>query len=128
MRVLFPCLPADLEIPDDWLAEAGMANFARTSISYLSAAAAVLVPLRSIEPPFRNPAVTKDWRGFERARLVSVMRGIVAGAQIDPVPLLRLPNEISGHRSPFEYRVLDGYHRFYASIVAGFESLPGTMV
>jgi hypothetical protein len=41
-------------------------------------------PLREIEPPYRT--LEKDWRGFDRGRLIRVLNGIVTGAEIEPVP------------------------------------------
>ena len=123
-RFPFPLLPAEFEIPDEWLGEAGMKGFTPLGRGYRSAAAAVLVPLREIEPPFRSREHPKDWRGFDRARLIDVLRGIVAAAEIPPVPLFALPPLEFWQPSPFRYRVKNGVHRFYGSVAAGFECLP----
>jgi hypothetical protein len=125
MRYPMPNYPCEFEIPDAWLAEAGMDGFTRTAPAYRSTAAAVPVPLREIEPPYRGPE--KDWRGFDRRRLISVLNGIATGAEIEPVPLLQLPPDLPS-RAPYGFRVLDGFHRFYASIAAGFERLPASIV
>jgi len=76
--------------------------------------------------PQRFPIAPKDWHGFERARLVSLLKGIATGAELDPVQLLELPQH-DVWRMPYQYRVRDGFHRFYASIAAGFESLPSVI-
>jgi hypothetical protein len=76
----------------------------------------------------RVHAYPMDWRGFDRARFINVLRGIAAGSEIEAVPLMELP---AGDRlvlAPYRYRVRDGLHRFYGSIAAGFESLPATIV
>jgi hypothetical protein len=65
----------------------------------------------------------KDWRGFDQTRLIRVLKGFVAGDQIDPVPLIALPIPELGH-TPYRYRVLHGVHRFYSSIAVGFSHLP----
>ena len=132
MRYPMPNFPCEFEIPDDWLSEAGMAGFVRSGTAYRSTAGATLVPLREIEPPYRKPAMALDWRGFERARLVSILKGFVSGAEIDAVPLVELPAgtfvvPTFVPKGPYSYQVRNGYHRFYASIVAGFEALPGTV-
>jgi hypothetical protein len=121
MRYPMPNYPCEFEIPDDWLTEAGIEGFTRTAPAYRSTPAAVAVPLREIEPPYRVPE--KDWRGFDRGRLVSVLVGIATGAEIEPVPLLKLPPS-DFPAAPYRYRVRNGFHRFYASIAAGFECLP----
>lgn len=102
-----------------------MVGFTRTASAYRSIAAAVSVPLQQIEPPYRRPE--KDCRGFDRQRLISVLNGIATGAAIAPVPLLKLPPDLPS-RAPYGFRVLDGFHRFYASIAAGFECLPASIV
>jgi hypothetical protein len=84
---------------------------------------------RSFTDDIATPSLsdgTKDWHGFERARLVSVLKGIATGADMEPVPLLELPQH-DIWPVPYQYRVRDGFHRFYASIVAGFESVPAVI-
>ena len=45
--------------------------------------------------------------------------GFVAGDEIEAVPAMELPlYEFCG--APYRYRACNGYHRFYASIAAGF--------
>ena len=127
MHFPMPNHPCDFELPDAWLAEAGLAGFRPSRPTYNSTAAAVLVPLQEIEPPYRGPDTPKDWRGFDRVRLVKVLQGFVAGAKIEPVPLRELPEGDFVNPRPYRYRVRDGYHRFYGSIAAGFESLPGVI-
>ena len=120
MRFPMPNHPCDFEIPDDWFTGIVMNDFTPVSRTYHSTAEAVPVPLVEIEPPYRVPTCVKDLRGFDRERLVLVLQGIAMGAQIPPVPLLEIRQA-----GPYRYRVFDGFHRFYASIAAGFECLPG---
>ena len=123
MRFRFPLLPAELEIPDAWWTEAGMTAFCQSAQSYGCTPDAIAVPLREIEPPFRNPEVMRDWRGFDRERLVRILGGIATDAEIEPVPVIALPRT-DFREGPFRYRVRDGLHRFYASVPATFECLP----
>jgi hypothetical protein len=123
MRFRFPLLPAEFEIPDSWWADAGMAAFCPGAPSYRSTPDAVLVPLREVEPPFRRPEVMHDGQGFGRARMIRVLSAMVTGAEMPPVPVVALPSA-DDPASPFAYRVCDGFHRFYASVAAGFEKLP----
>ncbi len=128
MRFSYPLLPAEFEIPDDWWNEAGMNGFTPAGPSYASCDLATqIIPLREIEPPFRFPEHPKDFRGFDRTRLVLVLSGFVAGATIEPVPLAALPQP-EFPPLPFCYRVLDGVHRFYASVAAGYACLPGKVI
>ena len=123
MRFHFPLLPAEFEIPDSWWIEAGMAAFRASAPGYRSSPEAALVLLRTVEPPFRNPGVLRDWRGFDRARMIRVLGGIAGDAEMPPVPVVALlPTDDPA--GPFAWRVCDGFHRFYASVAAGFEMLP----
>jgi hypothetical protein len=51
------------------------------------------------------------------------LQGFVAGDEIEPVEAIELPGR-EFCDAPYRYRVCDGYHRFYASIAAGFAMLP----
>lgn len=123
MRFSFPLFPAEFEIPDEWWTEAGMAGFTATRSAYCSTVEARLILLRDIESPFRFPECSKDFHGFDRARLISVLNGIATETEIEPVPLIELP-KVEFVPAPYRYRVLNGFHRFYASVAAGFEYLP----
>ena len=53
--------------------------------------------------------------------MVDVLRAIVRGVHLDPMEVRRvLGKSVEG----FEYVVLDGFHRFYASHALGFTYLP----
>jgi hypothetical protein len=123
MRFRFPLLPAEFEIPDAWWSDAGMTAFCPDALSYRSHPDAIVVPLREIEPPFRNPKVMLDWCGFDRSRMIRVLGGMATGAEISPVPVVGLP-PADDPAAPFAYRVCDGFHRIHASVAAGFEMLP----
>lgn len=123
MRFHFPLLPAEFEIPNSWWIEAGMTAFRTNESGYRSTPDAALVLLRTVEPPFRNPGILRDWRGFERARMVRVLMGISSGAEMPPVPVVPLP-PATDPPGIFAWRVCNGFHRFYASVAAGFEMLP----
>jgi hypothetical protein len=73
MRFRFPLLPAEFEIPDSWWADAGMTAFCPDAQSYRSTPDAIVVPLREIGPPFRNPDGVRDWYGFDRSRMIRVL-------------------------------------------------------
>ncbi len=128
MRFPYPLLPAEFEIPDDWWTEAGMTAFTLAEDTYRSSGGAQPIALREIEPPFRSGGCPKDFGGFDRKRLVAVLRGIAGGDEIPPVQLRALKPLNDWHRLPFTYQVDDGFHRFYASVAAGFEFLPASIV
>jgi hypothetical protein len=126
MRFPFPRVPAEFELPDAWWSEAGMSRLARRELAYRSTAADVL-PLDEIEPPFRLPSAPCDWHGFARERMVAIFKGFVGDIAIPPIVVFPIPplHDLSG--DPFKYRVADGFHRFYASIAAGFHYVPAVV-
>jgi hypothetical protein len=126
MHYAMPHYPCEFEIPDEWLAEAGAVGFEPAMRAYRSSVQAVLVPLTDIEPPYRVVRIGKDWRGFDRPRFISVLKGIVAAAEIEPVPLLELPVFEFGPTT-YRFRVRNGFHRFYATVALGFECLAATV-
>jgi hypothetical protein len=105
-----------------------MAGFAVSQPAYRSALGARLVPLREIEPPHLDLAKPRDWCGFDRARMLRVLSGLREGAEMRPVPLLELDRDAVPSSRSYAYRPLDGYHRFYASIAAGFQFLPASVI
>lgn len=123
MQFPFPHFPGEFEVPDEWWSEAGMYGYARRGSTYRSPVTAAIA-LGSIEPPFRTKAL--DANGFVRIRMVSILKGFADDAEILPIDLLVIPplGDLSG--DPFKYRVVDGFHRFYASIAAGFDFVPTT--
>lgn len=128
MRFPMPNFPCEFELPDEWWAEAGMVGFQPTTRAYHSGQAADAVPLTQVEPPYRRPDVTKDWRGFDKARLLAALQGMVAGDEMPPVPLQAISDGHEFPPAPYAYRVRDGLHRLYASVAAGFTHLPAELV
>jgi hypothetical protein len=119
-----PLLPAVFEIPDDWLDQAGMSSFTPSKPAYVSAQSMDReVRLREIEPPFRLPEYPLDHCGFVRQRMVNILTGFVTDAPVPPVDIIELTR--SGFRQlPFRFRLVDGMHRFYGSLAAGFTHVP----
>lgn len=102
------------EIPSEWWSEAGMGGFKPSTPSYASDATD-LVRILEIQPPSRNAGV----RYFERARMIAVLKGFVENALIPPIEVNEI-TDLGRHR----YQVHNGFHRFYASLAAGFEFIP----
>lgn len=126
MRYSMPNFPCDFEIPDDWIAECGIAGFVPGAPAFSTPDAATLVPLKAIVPPLRFNEYPIDWCGFDRARLARLLRRIASREAIDPVPTIQLPASDRYVQLSYTHCIRDGYHRFYASVIAGFECLPVT--
>jgi len=128
MRVPMPNFPCEFEIPDEWWVESGMANFTAQGCAYRTADKAQLVPLCDIEPVYSKQMKSRDWRGFDCERMIRIFNSFASGAELKPVPLLALAYSDLPSSTTYSYRALDGFHRFYASIAAGFESLPASVI
>jgi len=112
----------EFEIADGWLTEAGFAASATVSRHYRapSNVAFEAVPLADIEPIRRQ--VELDGNGFCRRRLVQILKGLAADAELPPIQVHPLPC------GPFKYGLRDGFHRFYASLAAGYLSIPAIIL
>lgn len=127
MRFSMPRLPCEFEIPDQWLNEVGISNFNPTAEAYHSTNEAIIVSLRDIAPPSRFPECPMDGGGFGRIRLIGILKKIVRGEDLPPVCLIDLDDNQWITPPPYRYLLQDGTHRFYASIMAGFKSLPAVV-
>src|SRR5262249_37796925 len=124
--MLFRCFKpregVEFSIPVDWWAEAGMEGFALRSDSYRFAASpkVSLVRLDDIACPPLDGRRRPDHHhcGFNRERMVDVLRGVASQAMIPPISILER------REGAYSCIVCDGYHRFYASLAAGFSHIP----
>jgi hypothetical protein len=123
MLFAMPNHPFDFDIPDAWLEGMDLTRPRAEGCAYRTGDEATLVALQVIEPPRRNPWVPLDWRGFSEERFVAVLARMLGDQVLDPVPAFALPRP-ERPPYPYEYRTADGYHRFFASIAAGFTHLP----
>jgi hypothetical protein len=104
-----------MEIPPEWLAEAGLQTYVATRPSFRCSAPHVLIALTDIDRMVR--VVPLDANGFRRDKMMPVLVGIRDGADIvPPVPVEAI--------SIGRYRLRDGTHRYYASLALGFSHLP----
>ncbi|MEO8500910.1 MAG: hypothetical protein ABI565_08335 [Vicinamibacteria bacterium] len=107
-----------LEIPDEWWAFSEMNQFDRDGRRCFNtdpSAVDELVEIQFVEPPVRAPGVAP----FKKARLVPILMGIVSSSPMPPIEACRLP--ASGK---YRFRLYNGFHRFYASVAAGFPMIP----
>ena len=70
----------------------------------------------------RNEGVTLDENGFRRDRMMKILCGIRDG---DSIPAICIELADPGQR---RYRVRGGFHRYYASVTAGFSHVPSNIV
>jgi hypothetical protein len=113
-----PASTLQFAIPDEWWQFCALNTFRPRSEFYPYArdfTTVQAVPLTQIEPPLRDADVPP----FKKYKLVPVLLGFTSPeCAIQPVRV----SEQTGGR--YTYRVLNGYHRFYASIAVGYLKLP----
>jgi hypothetical protein len=121
LRCFKPREGVEFCIPTDWWAEAGMEGFERRSDSYhfVASPEVSLIRLDNIACPPLDVRRRPDLQGgFNRDRMIDVLRGIASQAIMPPISILE---RLQG---AYSRTVNDGYHRFYASLAAGFSHIP----
>jgi hypothetical protein len=117
-RFLIPLMAALFEIPDEWWSFAEMGGFAPSGGGYYAPPPTSdfeVVAVEAVEPPMRNGGVPP----FKKYKLVPVLFAFRS-------PECALPpiEVFSASEGPYRFKVRNGYHRYYASIAAGFTKLP----
>ena len=120
MKLTTPRNGREFAIPDDWWSFAEMNLFHPCETFYpyrpKCTGSIDIVSLKGIEPPIRDPGIAE----FKKYKLVSVLLAFHSPeCALPPVQVERLtaPNN-------YQYRIHNGYHRFYASVAAGYSELP----
>jgi hypothetical protein len=110
----------------DWWVEAGMDDFRRETEAYLLTVypAVQLIALTDIEPPPLGGRAHLTDSGFDFDRMMRILQGIASKQVIPPVEVKVKDHQQGGYR----YEVHNGWHRFYASVAAGFPCLPTVTV
>lgn len=107
----------DPEICDDWWASSGMNKFSRNTEAYPTNIAedVVVIEISLIEPVQRSPGV----RPFDRERMLNILQGFVQQSEILPISVRE-----KNRQGVYRFEVDNGFHRYYASIAAGFSKIP----
>ena len=117
-----------IELPDDWWTEAGMAGFVPLFKAYRVNHSLFQnvreVPLEYVGPVSRNAGVgifndSEEEEGSARERVLRILRGFRFDDAIPPVEIV----EVQAGR-PYRYNLVHGAHRFYCSLAAGFKCVP----
>ncbi len=111
--------PAAFEIPDKWIAAAGLSGFKAVTETYRAARDPKWPNLVLVFDQIVTPVRAEGTRWFDRDRMIAILQGIVSGAELPAVNVHELP----GH-TPRPFALRDGFHRFYASAAAGFGAVP----
>jgi ParB-like chromosome segregation protein Spo0J len=110
-----------MKIPSDWLIEAGLERFVPARDCYLEEHGGsndiIFVSLAEIKPPERDPGI----QSFDRERMLRIFEAIKNDTRLPPIGLHALPVE------GFKFRVANGVHRFYASLILNFQKIPASI-
>lgn len=115
----------EFEIPDEWWSFSEMHSFQPNGGGFYPyppelAERIQVVPLSSIEPPIRSEGIPP----FKKYKLVPVLLAFQSPeCALPPVEVER-----STSSSQYQFRVRDGYHRFYCSVAARYSKLPVVIV
>jgi hypothetical protein len=108
----------DYTIPEDWLEFCDVPNWTRGSdyYPYKSHRIVEIVPLSDIEPPQRDT----DIAPFKKYKMCPVLFAFQSPeCELPPVLVKPLTTNVS-----FRYRLVNGFHRFYASVHVGYTHIP----
>lgn len=121
--VKFPHHKLEIELPDDWWSEAGMAGFIAASRAYRANQNCLEISIRDIGPVLRNEGsgIFNDSpeEGSARERVIRILCGFRSDSAIPPVEVVK---GRAGY--PYRYKLTHGAHRLYCSLAAGFTHIP----
>jgi len=120
-------------LSDDWWAEAGMSGFTPSSTAYhadpnaFSGQRIFEVRIDNIGPVSRAPGVgifnnDRETGTSAHDRVIRILRGFRSGALIPPVEIVRAPPG-----EDYLCTLVNGTHRLYCSLAAGFSHVPATL-
>jgi hypothetical protein len=118
-------------IPDKWIEASGMnlGTKGPQSPTYRCDMECKIVEIDSIEPPIREDGTYECVFGFDKERMISVLRALSSNEALPPICIY--PADMCLQRGQqfinYNYCVKCGFHRFYASAAAGFHSIPCTI-
>jgi hypothetical protein len=123
-----------VELADDWWDEADMKNFVPKAICYKAShvrpngqpiVIIALSDVADVGPERRKIGIFRDSSDGVRAqkRVTDILRGFRLNETLPPVVVRQ--NELDSSQ---RYRLHDGAHRFYLSLIAGFTHIPAVVL
>jgi hypothetical protein len=110
-----------MQIPVEWLREAGAENFKPTGSHFRCDAPHEMIVLADIEVPLRQSGYPLDANGFDHERMVRLLIGILDNISLPAIYIERA-------NGPRRYRVRGGVHRYHASLALGFSDVPAEII
>jgi hypothetical protein len=111
------------EIPDDWWTFTEMDKFVRTTDYYLyppEHSGIQIKSLAEIEPPTRSAGIPP----FRKYKLIPLLLAFQSPAEcvLPPIQVLGMDSP------PCRFKVYNGFHRYYASVAAGYTHIPVVVI
>jgi len=123
MRFIIPSTDLTFDIPDDWWLFAEMQDFRPQAKSYGLPIAAIsdrvnieIVKISEIAPPLERVASAP---ALSKSRIVPILLALRTDGELPPVQIERIQD------NEYKFRLVHGFHRYCASIAAGFSAIPG---
>ncbi len=123
----------EYEIDDKWLVEAGVYDFKPNREHYRPQSAALvtgkvfIVAIDSVTPLMKRARLrgifcdNRKTGESARQRVVRILRWFLSDHEVEPVKVVQSKN------TEYQYKLVDGCHRFYCANAMGFKSVPATM-
>lgn len=119
------------EIPNSWLVEASVVDFCPPQESYVPAVVGdeeiIFVNFTEFEPLVErsiNRGVfcdNHDTGDTAKLRVMRILSWLNDNHPIEPVKVLRSEN------TAFNFKLVEGSHRFHCALALGFKTIPATM-
>ena len=116
------------DVPDEWWDEAGMVGFIpstnayATDFNHFPDCKVRVIAIQDVSPVLRNLSAgifTDDEEASARERVGRILRGFKSGAAIPPVEIVN-----ANPGDEYAYKLVNGAHRFYCSLAAGYTHVP----
>lgn len=111
------------EIPKEWL---DFCEFKKVSPEYRfyfyghNRPEVTAMKIAEIEPPVRDAGIVP----FKKFKMVPVLMALMdPNGELPPITVMRISSN-----QRYQYKVTDGFHRFYAAALAGYELIPALVV
>jgi hypothetical protein len=116
----------EYEIEDNWLIEAGVVGFTPKTGYYCPQQQDGIFTVRidSVEPLIERARLRGIFcddlvsRTPAKERVLRILQWLCIDAEIEPIKVVK------SKRAEFEYKLVEGCHRFYCANAMGFESVP----
>jgi hypothetical protein len=120
MRFVVPSDQSEFDVPDEWLEFCDLANWTRGSEFFPPdprVPDVEVLEIAAVDPPHRDEGLEM----FRKYKFVPILFAFQSPQCA--LPPIRVTSAREGR-----WQVLNGFHRFYASVVVGYTRIPAELV